>query len=146
MIRFSRTDGEPIISVLRPGRRVTGESRGVEGDVLQFVSDDDQELSLIPTDSIAVLERQTPPIASRESARGVGLGAGAGIFGLSYLAAMQCQPDESASGPCWRFFQTLMFVGAPVVGALLGWHLGRVKWERVTIDELRAAFATAAQP
>lgn len=146
IVRFSRTDTGPVISVLKPGRRVTGEARGVEGDLLQVVSDDDQELSLIPTDSIALLERQKSPIVSRETARGIGLGAGVGIFGLSYLAAMQCEPDDAASGPCWRFFQTLMFVGAPVIGVLLGWHLGRVKWERVTIDELRAEFATVGRP
>jgi hypothetical protein len=120
---------------------MTGEARRLEGDLLEFVSDDDQDVSLIPTDSIALLERHASPMASKEIARGVGLAAGVGIFGLSYLGALACQPDESAEGPCWRFFQTLMFVGAPVVGVLLGWYVGRSKWERVTIDELRAELA-----
>jgi hypothetical protein len=44
------------------------------------------------------------------------------------------------------FFQTLMFVGAPVIGVLVGWHVGREKWERVTIGELRAEFTIAERP
>ena len=145
MVRFRRTDGDPVISVLRPGYRVTGEARAVEGNLLEFISDDDQEVSHIPTDSIAVLERQESR-TSRENATGIGIAAGAGIFGLSYFGALSCQPDEHAEGPCWRFFEILMFVGAPVVGVLLGWSIGRVRWERVTINELSAEFATVVRP
>ena len=64
------------------------------------------------------------------------------ITGVDRYEMRVCQPDERVEGPCWRFFQTLMFVGAPVIGALLGWYIGRVKWERITIDELRGEFAT----
>ena len=142
MVRFTRADGERVISVLQPGRRITGEVRAVEGDLLEFVDDDDQEISFLPTDSIAVIERQKLR-HSRENATGIGIGAAAGVFGLSYLGAMQCEPDDAASGPCWRFFQTLMFVGAPVIGVLLGWYTGRVQWERITIDELRGEIMPA---
>jgi hypothetical protein len=146
MFRFSRADGEPMMSVPRPGQRVTGEARAIEGDLLKFVNDDDQELSLVPIDSIDFVERQRPPKASRETARGIGIATSVGIFGLSYLAAYSCQPDEHAEGFCWRFFQTLMFVGAPVIGVLAGWSLGRGKWERVTMNELRAELAAANRP
>ena len=130
-----------MVSVLRPGQRVTGEARAIVGDRLEFASDDDQEVSLVPIDSIHLVERQRPPRASGETARGIGIATGVGIFGLSYLAAFSCQPEEHVEGFCWRFFQTLMFVGAPVAGVLLGWSLGRRKWEGVTIEELRAEFA-----
>ena len=116
MIRFSRTDSEPAVSILLPGRRVTGEARRVEGGLLEFIGDDDNDVSFILTDSIFMVEREKAAIASRETARSIGLGTGAAIFGLSYLGALSCQPDEHVEGLCWRFFQTLMFVGAPVVG------------------------------
>jgi hypothetical protein len=70
MIRFSRTDSEPAISVLPPGRRVTGEARQVDRGLLEFISDDDRGVSLIPTDSIALVERQKAATASRETAAG----------------------------------------------------------------------------
>jgi hypothetical protein len=42
--------------------------------------------------------------------------------------------------------QALAFVGAPVLGGLLGWHLGRMNWTRIGADELEKILEPASSP
>jgi hypothetical protein len=96
-------------------------------------------------DSIRLIER-----GSRRAPRPVaaGVGAGAGIVGAvgSIVGGLLWCNDERVEGACWGVMQTLAFVASPVLGGLLGWHLGRTKWTQIGADDLKRTLAPSPRP
>jgi hypothetical protein len=121
------------------GERVTGKARAIQSDVLELERDgDDGRITFVKMDSIRVIER-----GSRRTARpmAAAIGTGAGIVGAvgSIVGGLLWCNDEHVRGACWTVMQALAFVASPVLGGLLGWHLGRTNWAHVTADDLGRA-------
>ena len=93
-------------------------------------------------DAIRFIER-----SSRRAARPLAAAAGAGVGVLgavgSIVGALLWCNDESVEGRCWGLMQALAFVGSPILGGLLGWHLGRMNWTRISADDLKNALEPA---
>jgi len=119
------------------GERVTGLARAVQGDILEFERDgDDGQITFVGLDAIRSIER-----GSRRAARplATAVGAGVGFLGAvgSIVGALMWCNDEHVEGRCWGLMQALAFVGSPILGGLLGWHLGRMNWTRISADDLK---------
>ena len=126
------------------GERVTGHARAIQGDVLEFERDGDTgQITLVKMESISFIER-----GSRRAARplAAAAGAGAGFLGAvgSLVGGLVWCNDEHVEGACWGVMQALAFVASPILGGLLGWHLGRTNWTRIGIVELEKALAPAS--
>ena len=96
-------------------------------------------------DAIRFIER-----GSRRAARplATAAGAGAGLLGAvaSVVGGLVWCNDESIEGACWGLMNALAFVASPVLGGLLGWHLARMNWTRISADELMNALEPANLP
>ena len=128
------------------GERVTGRARALQRGVLEFARDgEDGRITLVQLDSIRLIER-----GSRRAARPLATAAGAGVGFLgavvSIVGGLAWCHDDSTQGRCWDLFEVLAFVGSPIVGALLGWYLGRTNWKPMTAEELQGALTPAAVP
>lgn len=128
------------------GERVTGHARAIQGDVLEFEHDGNAgQITLIKMDSLSFIER-----GSRRAARplATAAGVGAGVLGAvgSIVGALLWCNDESVEGACWGLMQALAFVGSPILGGLLGWHLGRTNWKRISAEELERLLALPNLP
>lgn len=128
------------------GERVTGRVRALEDGVLEFASDgEDGRITSVQLDSIRLIER-----GSRRAARPLATVAGAGVSFLGSVASIfsglaWCN-DESKEGRCWGLFEALMYAGAPVLGGVFGWYLGRMNWKPITADQLQEALTPAVLP
>ena len=128
------------------GERVTGRAHAITSAVMEFSPDgDDATLTLVQLTSIRLIER-----GSRRAARPLAIAAGAGAGFLGAIASIVgglfwCN-DEHVEGACWGLMQGLAFIGSPILGGLLGWHLGRTNWSPVNAQELEKMLAQPGLP
>lgn len=128
------------------GERVTGRALGLQAGVLEFARDgDDGKITLVQLDSIRLIEH-----GSRRAPRPLAIAAGAGLGVVGMITAafggfVSCS-HEYTDTRCGMLFGALAYVGAPVVGALFGWYLGRTNWKRITAEDLQIALRPATLP
>ena len=128
------------------GDRVTGKARAIQSDVLEFERDgEDGRITFVKIDSISVIERGSRRVP-RPVAAGVGAGVGIGGAVGSIVGGLLWCNDEHVEGACWGVMQALAFVASPVLGGLLGRHLGRTNWTKIVVDDLRKALEPSPLP
>jgi hypothetical protein len=128
------------------GERVTGRAYSIKSDVMEFSRDGDEtQITLVQMTTIRLIER-----GYRRAARPLAIAAGAGTGFLGAIASIigglvWCN-DEHVEGSCWGLMQGLAFIGSPILGGLLGWHLGRTNWLPVNTQELEKMLAQPELP
>jgi hypothetical protein len=118
------------------GERVTGRAHAIEGGVLEFVRDGaGGKITLVQLDSIRLIER-----GSRRAPRPVAIAAGAGLGVVGMITALFAGFASCSHGitdsRCGNLYGALAYIGAPVMGTLFGWYLGRMNWTPIGADEL----------
>jgi hypothetical protein len=132
-VQFTREDDGRVLTILRPGRRLTSTARGIDGDLLEFVPEGNTERIHIPLDALTKIEvsREKSSLGSSIAA---GVLTGAGIFGATWLVlASHC--DEGSCGNPSAWF-TAVAGAAIVTGTLVARKMQGQRWQVVSAGEL----------
>jgi hypothetical protein len=133
MIRVPSASGQ-LISILKPGTRVTGSVEGVTDGVLSLLVDGQRDPFNIPLNSLAKIEL-SDRAGKRHLARGIlaGIGTFYGVLGLSLLR-------------CGLGCDDALGVAAIAAGIGVGTLTGhsREHWAEVSPAEFRLRFATVS--
>ena len=142
-VQFTREDDGRVLTILRPGRRLTGIARGIAGDLLEFVSEGNAERIHIPLDALTKIE------VSRER-RPLGKSLAAGVFtGLGiFLASWRGLAESCDEGRCGSPSVLLGIVAGAAIatGTLVARKLHGQRWEIVSADELGALLNAPPNP
>jgi hypothetical protein len=132
-VQFTREEDGQVLTILRPGRRLTGTARGMAGDVLEFVPEGNTEHIHIPLDALTKIEvsRERRPL---ERSLEAGLFTGLGIF----LAAWRWMANSCDEGSCGSISALFGLVGGVAIasGAVVARKMRGQRWEAVSIDIL----------
>ncbi len=142
-IQFARSDGGQILTVLRPGGRLTGKPSAIADGLLDFTPDGESKSVTVPLDAIAKIEiARVPP--SRAVWTTTGVFAGIGAFLLISWAFLNACGDEGGCGGGAALFG--LSVGGGIAAAAAVASNGRTRWQVVTADELAARLDPPRNP
>lgn len=140
-VQFRRSDGSRLLTIPRPGRRLTGKALAIADGLLEFVPEGNTERFYLPLDAVVKIEGSRVHRPLGPSVAG-GVYAGAGIFVTTWLAVAVC--DEGCENAEALFN---LIVGAAIaVGGLVTHKMHGQRWEVVSSDELGALLNRSPNP
>jgi hypothetical protein len=142
-IQFAPSDGTRVLTVLRPGGRVTGRPSAIADGLLEFTRDGESRSVSVPLDAIVKIEvARVPP--SRAVWTTTGVFSGIGAFLLITSEFLNACGDEGGCGGGAALFGLSIGGGIAVAGSVAS--LGRTRWHVVAADELAARLDPPRNP